>query len=297
MLQLRALNAAAKTRLPEPVDASLETAVDAQVAALRAARLRLAAARGPLLRLRALLDSWLHTDKGEYFDDPSLPEADRLRLARWLHVHNRVFQSYRRFEWILRPFLKSASESRGGAPARLLELASGSGEFAMALSRHTTSTEIIGSDIQPAYVADAQSRADSRGLTVSFMELDALQIADRLSPGEVDVIFVAQSVHHFRPGQLALMIAGAQKLNAQFVAVDGYRGPLLLSLVLFTGLVPLWWPFWHDSVTTARKFYSEPELALIGRLAAPDASVTVRSAWPGFSVLSVGKPSESSTTS
>ena len=288
MLQLRGLNAVATAGLPVPADQELGALVDAQVAALRAGRLRLASERSLLLRLRAQLDAMIRTDHLEFFDDPALPEADRLRLARSLHTLNRVFLSYWRFARILRPILQAASAQRGGEPARLLELASGSGEFSMALSQYSVGATVTGSDIQPAYVSDAQARAQARGLDVTFKELDALQLGQHLSPGEADVVFIAQSVHHFRPGQLALMIAGARKAGARFVAVDGYRGPLLLSLLLFTGAVPLWWPFWHDSVTTARKFYSEPELALIGRLAAPDSPVTVRSAWPGYSVLVVG---------
>ena len=294
MLQLRALNEAAAARLAAQGQGAvasavtLEERVDAQVAALRAERLRLAAEQGPLTRSRALLDARVRTDRGEFFDDPELSEADRLRLARCLHVHNQAFLSYWRFARMLRPLLTAASAGRGGAPARVLELASGSGEFVLALARQGLGAEITGSDIQPAYVADAQARADEEGLGVRFRELDAFCIGEQVAPGAFDVVFIAQSVHHFRPGQLARMIAGARSVGAQVVAVDGYRGPLLLALLSVTGAASLWWPFWHDSVMSARKMYSEPELACIARLAAPGDAVQVRTVWPGYSMLVVG---------
>ena len=43
----------------------------------------------------------------------------------------------------------------------------------------------------------------------------------------------------------------------------------------------------HDAVVTGRKLDSEPELMIIGQLAAPEARVTVRPMAPGYSMLEV----------
>jgi len=69
--------------------------------------------------------------------------------------------------------------------------------------------------------------------------------------------------------------------------LDGHRSLLLLGIV--PGLAALM-PrpaFFHDALVTARKLYTETELELFGRLAAPDADVIVGTSGPGYSVLQV----------
>ena len=55
------------------------------------------------------------------------------------------------------------------------------------------------------------------------------------------------------------------------VLVDGERNPFALVMVVALGTLlgrgSL--PFWHDSVTSIRRMYTEQELSLMGRLAPP----------------------------
>lgn len=65
-----------------------------------------------------------------------------------------------------------------------------------------------------------------------------------------------------------------------FVAVDGYRSLPMLAFVVGTALLSFSPAAIHDAIITARKFYSEDELACIGRLGAPRADVTIGRVWP-----------------
>ena len=140
----------------------------------------------------------------------------------------------------------------------------------------------------PAYVADANIRAQARRLPVRFVELNAFDLLSTLTPGDFDICFIAQSIHHFSPGQLAMMVAQAGLAGARhFVGIDGRRSLLMaVGLPLFTAL-SLQRDFVHDAAITARRFYSEAELALIADIAAPGADVSVERAEPGYSVLHV----------
>ncbi|MCB9759955.1 MAG: class I SAM-dependent methyltransferase [Alphaproteobacteria bacterium] len=280
MLQLRALHAAAFQ--PPP---SIEGA-DAWLTDWRARRL--AGARGPAARLAASLDAALRTEIEEHFDRAETSDADRRALARTLDRFNRLHGSYGRFLRLLRPTLDEVS-AREGRPARVLELASGSGAFSMALAVHARraglAVEVTGSDIQPDYVRAANAASEARGAGVRFIHLDACAID--LDPGRFDLVFIANSLHHFSARQLAAMVAGARRVaTTGFVGVDGHRSLYLLAWLAVVGAVLPPWPlFLHDSVVTGRKLYSEPELEAITRLGAPDARVSVRTSWPGYSVV------------
>jgi SAM-dependent methyltransferase len=292
MLQLRTLNhrvlgdlrATGQISQGPVAGADLEAEVDAAIARLR--RERRLRAHGPE-RLAARLDNFVRTDLPEQFDDPHLPAEHRRALAQGLHRHNRLVGAYWRFLRILAPFIRETS-ARTGRPVRCLELACGSGELAIALDgearRRGFRVDVVGSDLAASSVADARRRAG--GGPVRFEVIDALAL-DGLPNGAFDVIFIAQSAHHFTPGKLARMAAaGSRAATTAFVAIDGFRTLWMFPLLGATNAVvePR---MYHDSFITARKFYSEPELRLIGELAAGAERVNVRSSWPGWSVLEV----------
>ncbi len=256
---------------------------EAAIRELRSTRLRRARDAGLLPYAAARLDRWIHTDAPEHLDDPDVPEALKLRLVRALHLFNRAIGAYDRFFDILRPHLDATR------PVRVLELASGSGEFAMALAtrarRHGLPVEVCGSDIVQAQVDHARREASRRGVDVAFARIDATD-GEAIARQRPDVVFVAHSVHHFPPGLLARVIAASTDAAPVFVAVDGRRSLAKLALIPGpTWLVP-WTPHFHDSFLTARKLYADDELALIAHIAAPDARVEVRHTRP-YAVLTV----------
>lgn len=268
---------------------SLERAADAAIVALRRERSATAPSHGLLARALVAVDDRLRTDAPEYLDDPDFPAARRVAIVQALHRFNQGVFAYRRFFAVLRPFLRGVAGQR--RPARVLELASGSGEFSLALAelarRERIAVDITGSDYFPEHVAACNGKAAERGLDARFIELNAFDMA-HLDAGAYDLVFIAQSIHHFSPGQVAMMVAQASRVAATaFVGIDGRRSLGLYAVVPTTGLLWRSTDFVHDSVVTLRKFYTESELELIARIAAPRASVIVRPAHPGYSVLTV----------
>ena len=298
MLQLHALNQAILDdpmflrgmEPPAPRGAALERHVDAAVERLRAERVRLGHEAGGLSKVGAVVDSALRTEAVEHMDEEGYPEKGKLAIALGLHMMNVVSASYRRFFELLAPTLRQIHE-RHGRPARVLELASGSGGFAFALAslgrRRGLPVEVTGSDIVPLYVARGQAKAAEEGVPVTFRLLDAMNM-DGIEDGAYDVVFVAQSTHHFSPGQLARMIAEARRVaTTSFVSVDGYRSLGMVAFVSGTALLSMWPAMLHDATISARKFYPEAELEAIARMAAPGARVRLGRIWPLNTTLTV----------
>jgi SAM-dependent methyltransferase len=301
MLQLRALNEQAMVALDAEGEwwpdwesmPELEAAADVALMRLRDRRAALASRAGGLEAARAWLDQALYTDEAvEFLDRPETTERQRSTLIHKLHRLNRVIGSYHRWLGFLRPNIQAIAR-RERRPARALELASGAGEFSLELARLAQRkglpVEVTGSDVIPAYVDAANRKAAARGLPIRFRRLNAFQL-ESLTPGDFDLVFIIQSIHHFTPGQLAMMIAQARFAGARyFVGVDGRRSLALLGLMpLLTSLAgPLDRRFLHDGLVSARRFYAEDELALVARIAAPGAKIAMQRAEPGFSVLRV----------
>jgi 2-polyprenyl-3-methyl-5-hydroxy-6-metoxy-1,4-benzoquinol methylase len=298
MLQLRSINrsilddpAFRQTMTPPAARGpALERHVDAVVDDLRARRVRRAREAGPLARVAAKIDAALRTDAVEHMDDEAYPEKGKLGIALGLHLMNTVSASYRRFFSLLLPMLKEI-EARYGRPARVLELASGAGGFAFALDamarRKGVRVEVTASDIVPLYLTRGQEQAARARVPVTFRRVDALDM-DAIEDGAYDVIFVAQSVHHFSPGKLARMISESRRVaTTAFVSVDGYRSLGMVGFVSGTALLSLWPAMVHDAVISVRKFYGEADLEAIARMAAPGAGVSVGRIRPLNTVLTV----------
>lgn len=296
MLQLRALNRRALRRLerespfPPPWQsmARLEALGDAWLERLRDARRGEARLAGGLAAPVEALDRALRTDTVELLDRPDVDPARKLHMVRTLARQNRLLRSHARFLATVAPHVRAIHE-REGRPARLLELASGAGEFSLACAAHAARqglpVEVTGSDIVPEYVAAANERARRRAIPARFLTLNAFDLSE-LPAGAFDVVFISQSLHHFSGGQLAMMMAQARRVaTTAFVGVDGRRGLALVGLVPVLAAVVGGPVLVHDATVSARKFYAEAELELLARIALPDAAVTVRSSHPGFSVL------------
>jgi SAM-dependent methyltransferase len=269
---------------------SLERHVDAVVARLREERANVARRTGALAQLDCALDGALRTNAVEHLDEPDFPERGKLAIATGLHLLNKVSSFYRRFFALLEPQLR-AIHAQKGRPARVLELASGSGGFAFALASlarsRGLSVEITGSDIVPLYIERSRQKAAARGVPVRFRRLNAFDLSE-IDDGAYDLVFVAQSVHHFSPGKLARMIAESRRVaTTAFIAVDGYRSLSTAAFVGGTALMTVWPAMVHDAIISARKFYSEPELAAIASMAAPAARVRAGRIWPLLTTLTV----------
>lgn len=269
--------------------ATLERRVNEAVESLRLSRPKRARSRSFFSHMQAQVDAWLRTDKPEYLDEANLAPERRVAIVQALHLFNKSVFAYRRFYRELKPWLQEIHTTEG-RPARVLELASGSGEFSLTLAdlaqRDGLAVEVTGSDYFAEHVVTCNAKAVERALPVTFIEANAFDLSD-IPVGTYDIIFIAQSSHHFSPGQNAVMIAQATKIaTLGFISIDGQRSVLLFALPaidLFIGGRD----FTHDSIISLRKFYTHSELELIANIAVPNGIINVRPVNPGYSLLTV----------
>lgn len=295
MLQQRSANQVIMADLPRPSSPPtdmnvLERQVDQAIASLRAQRRVHGQTADVLPRLAARLDDWIRTDAEEFLDRADYADAGKVRIVSQLHRFNRVVQAYWRFLSILKPYIHAVHQQEKRT-VNVLELASGSGEFTLALAEKARQQKlpiaIYGSDYIEAHVEEGNRKARAKGIAAQFRTINAFDMHN-VAEGEFDIVFVAQTMHHFTPGQLAKMIAQASaKATYGFVGIDGRRGLELFGMMPLMAALNPTYGFMHDSFISMRKMYAEPELELIAQLAAPEHRVRTFSSHPGYSVLEV----------
>jgi len=238
-----------------------------------------------------LVDRALRTSDGEVMDEAGVPEGERLEMVRALDRQNVMLGLYGRYVEILLPVIReiAAVEMRA---VRVLELACGTGGLALELAVGSGELAVVtGSDVVPGFVEAGNLEAARRGLGVRFRVIDAFGM-EGVRVGEFDVVVVSQSLHHFSPGQLAVMIARAGRLGVKrFVGIDGYRSVLLAGGVPLIASLQGLGAFMLDGLTSARKFYSEMELEIIAEIASGGGAYSVWCEWP-FSVVDIVLSSE-----
>ena len=235
------------------------------------------------------LDTAIRTSDKERMDMPDMPENERLELVQALDRQNVMMQLYPRYIDTLLPLITEAAEHTN-REVRVLELASGSGGLAFALAetvqQKNLDVRITASDIVPAFIEGGNRTAAKNKLPVSFRLINAFDMKE-LEKGEFDIVVMAQSLHHFTPGQLAVIIAQSGRYGATaFVGIDGYRSMMLAGGVPLIASLQGIGSFTLDGLTSARKFYSELELYIIAEIATGRRGHTVECSWP-LSVLKV----------
>ena len=185
---------------------------------------------GGVFFLLELLDTAIRTSDQELMDKPNLPESEKLDMVQALDRQNVMMQLYPRYIDTLLPLITEVAE-RTKREVRVLELASGAGGLAFALAetaeQKNLDVRITASDIVPAFIEEGNGIAAKKKLAVSFRLLNAFDLTE-LEMGEFDIVVMAQSLHHFTPGQLAVIIAqSARHAKTAFVGIDGYRSMLL----------------------------------------------------------------------
>ncbi len=297
MLQLRTTGLLALERLrsrgefPQEWNGhgELEAATDRFLEKFAEERFAVAGELGPGFVLLELFERVVRCGDLEHMDDPATDGARKAEMVRALDRMNGLTMIYRLQVELLEPLITELSQQRGGT-VRVLELASGSGGLAFALAEHAREKgirlEVTASDIVPESVSAGRLAAAGRGVAVGFEVVNAFEL-DGLGKGTFDLVLVSQSLHHFTPGQLALMIAGAESLGAAaFVGIDGQRSPLMLLGVPAVASLQGIPEFTDDAFTSARKFYSDLELDIIAEVATRRRAHRVDAIWP-MSMLTV----------
>ena len=252
-------------------------------------RLKVSKKLGGGFFLTELLDRLMRTSESENMDNRELPEIEKLELVKALDRQNEMLHLYPRYVSMLLSLLDHAIQ--GGKPeVRVLELASGSGGLAIALAeevqRKNLPVSVTGSDIIPIFIEEGNRLAAEKKLPLRFRHLNAYDLSE-FSAVSFDLMVLSQSLHHFTPGQLAVMIAQSAKCTkTAFVGIDGYRSLLLAGGVPLMASMQGIASFALDGLTSARKFFSEVELAIIAEIATGKRDHSVTSSWP-LTVLTI----------
>ncbi len=271
----------------------LENTTDTWMQQWLSRRSQLAHERGLFAGLSDNLDKVVRTELPEHTDNPKVSPERKLRIVRSLHRMNTLLGVYRHYTSILRRPIDRIAAARN-RPVRLLELAGGSGEMAMNLARMASKgrlpVEVTCSDYVEDVVKDAERRANERGLQMSFRNVNVFDMGKAFDKGQYDVFLIIGTMHHFTPGQLAVMIAQSRRFaesGSLFVGIDGFRSIPMLCFLPTVHLITFLPDHIHDAWLTARKFYTLYELEHIAQIAAPGTRISATHSFPGLSVLKV----------
>ncbi|MCG8341736.1 MAG: class I SAM-dependent methyltransferase [Chlorobiales bacterium] len=291
MLQLKTAGYIAidnlRKRLPFPpqwhTNEELEKVADRYHSAFLDERLGVSRNLGASFFAAELLDRSIRTDEEEHMDDPAVPPQKKLELIKALDNMNNMLSLYRQYISVIEPSIRKIVREKK-RPARILELASGAGGLAFAIAAQAKLSmlpvEITGSDIVPEYVDYCNAKAEERNLPVRFSVINAFAM-ESLENCSCDIILISQSLHHFTPGKLARIIEQSKLHGASiFLGLDGHRGLDLLAGVPLIAMLQGVPALTLDGCTSARKFYSEPELDLIAEIATGSKRHRVDFSWP-----------------
>lgn len=269
------------------------TRVFDEVVADALAGMRNAPTRG-LAGVLSSIDRLSRSEAPERCDDETLAKPERqaiLECVTWLNEELGFYDTFL--------VLAETDLAPRTGPVRVLELAAGRGELALALKdRFGDAVDVVATDLSADYLELGCASAVERGLEVAFMERDALDLHD-VADDAFDVVVCTQSLHHFSPGQVARLLAEASRVASRAVwLVDGER--TLVGAAALGGAVALHTGSWnavHDTVVSLRKMYTEEELGLLASLAPgmPEGwKVETGRLGPGF-VFVTARPREEAT--
>jgi 2-polyprenyl-3-methyl-5-hydroxy-6-metoxy-1,4-benzoquinol methylase len=150
-------------------------------------------------------------------DQPGLDGTEHARALRGLA---RVNTLSRTAVQLWRP-IERLSRSVGNMPVRVLDIACGGGDVALALASRSRSTgrdiRVEACDISHSAVSLARARASARGLDVRFFALDAL--TDPIPDG-YDVITCTLFLHHLDTQDAAHLLRRVGRSARRLVLVD-----------------------------------------------------------------------------
>ncbi|HSW29635.1 MAG TPA: methyltransferase domain-containing protein [Longimicrobiales bacterium] len=152
--------------------------------------------------------------EAELMDDPGLEPVRHVRALEALTIVNLLSGTAGR---VWRELLRAGLAP--GRPVRVLDLACGGGDVAVALARRAGRSglplEVHGCDRSPVALEHARRSALRAGVEVRFFELDVL--ASPL-PGGYDLLCSSLFLHHLTgPQAVALLAAMARAADALFV--------------------------------------------------------------------------------
>jgi 2-polyprenyl-3-methyl-5-hydroxy-6-metoxy-1,4-benzoquinol methylase len=232
------------------------------------------AATTGLQRAAHSVDRVLYADREEWLDDPSFDRRLRMRTIERLDRLNEAIGSYEAFFEVIEPLVERARRAGVERPT-IVDLASGHAMFPVALALRFGAREgrvrVVATDLLDEYLDVGRAQAKKLALDVELFAQDALDLRDlEAKTGPVDVITCTQTLHHFPPGMIGRLFAGALDVARHGVAlVDGERNPFALALIatVSAALGRGSLPFLHDSIVSMRRMFTEQELAFCAAVA------------------------------
>ena len=158
----------------------------------------------------------------ELMDSPELDPGRFVGSLQGLRRVNRATGSAR----ILLPPLEAAAKAREDGPLRVLDVACGGGDVAVALWKRLNAqglrTEIHGCDINPLAIEHASEEAGRQGAEVSFFQLHAV---DDPLPSGYDVVMSSLFLHHLTDSEAEEFLRKAAEAAGRLVLIhDLVRG-------------------------------------------------------------------------
>jgi SAM-dependent methyltransferase len=220
----------------------------------------------------------------ELMDQPGLDAAQHAHALAGLRRINRVSRSAAIY-W---PELRRHATAGRGGPLRVLDVASGGGDVAIALARRAKRSRldlrVEGCDKSIEATRIARDQAVARGAQVRFFTLDVIE-AD--IPSGYDVIISSLFLHHLAEHDAVGLLAKMARAALQGILInDLVRGPLEYALAWagcrLLSASPI---VRHDGPVSVRAAFTIPEAHELAKEASLDG-VQITRHWPGRFLLS-----------
>lgn len=216
----------------------------------------------------------------ELLDEPGVDPAVRLRSLRDVERSNRLFGGRRavarEVELVLDAPQMAGSAGTAAAPIRLLDVGSGTGDMAAAMTgvarRHGIRMITIAVDLAPELAHASAARADHAACADAFH----LPFAD----DSMDVVTCSQLLHHFPERACIGLLRELHRVSRRSVIVGDLRRSWLAAAGFWLASFPLGFhPVTrHDGTLSVLRGFTGPELAGLVRDAVGTAPAVRRHA-------------------
>jgi len=186
------------------------------------------------------------------------------------------------------PSIRSAADTVGSSPVRILDLACGGGHLAVDLARQCADAgihaEVLGCDVSPVALDYAGKLAAQRGVRgIRFARLNVL--ADPL-PGGFDIVCCSLFLHHLADDEAEDMLRKMKAAAARLVAVSDLRRTNLGLLYTVVGcrLLSRSRVFHIDGARSVRAAFTTDEMRTLADRAGL-LGARVANCWPQRLVL------------
>lgn len=225
--------------------------------------------------------------QAELMDDPGLDAGEHQRALTGLARLNALSRA----DAILWPGVASLARSLD-RPVRLLDVACGSGDVPLALTRRARargiSIDLTACDISERALSMARSRANDQGIALRTIALDIVKAA----PSErFDLVTCSLFLHHLDAAAAAAALRHmAEATETMLLVSDLRRTQLGLGLAWAASRTTTRSPVVHvDAVRSARAAWSADELHTLADKAGLRGA-HVRPAWPQRMLLTWRQP-------